>query len=63
MDNKNDGSFEVSLRVLGNELLGTQIKVDDMKQKWIVLGVITIAALGYVVSTLGPTIASIVSGA
>jgi len=63
MSNNNDGSFEVSLRVLGNEFIGLQIKVDDMKQKWIVLGVLTIIALGYVVSTFGPTIATIVSGA
>jgi hypothetical protein len=63
MSDNSDGSFEVSLRVLGNEFIGLQIKVDDMKQKWIVLGVLTIIALGYVVSTFGPTIATIVSGA
>ena len=63
MSDHSDGSFEVSLRVLGNEFIGLQIKVDDMKQKWIVLGVLTIMALGYVVSTFGPTIATIVSGA
>ena len=55
MDN-NDGSFEVSLRVLGNEFIGIKIKVDDMKQKWIVLGLITIVALGYLLSSIGPSI-------
>jgi hypothetical protein len=54
----NEGSFEVSLRVLGNEFLGLQIKVDDMKQKWIVFGIIAIGALGWMVSSFGPVIAS-----
>jgi hypothetical protein len=60
MDN-NDGSFEVSLRVLGNEFIGIKIKVDDMKQKWIVLGLITIIALGYLLSSIGPSIMSAVN--
>lgn len=59
----NEGSFEVSLRVLGNEFIGLKIKVDDMKQKWIVLGVLTIGVLGWTISSFGPSIASMVSGA
>lgn len=62
MDN-NEGSFEVSLRVLGNEFIGLKIKVDDIKQKWIVLGVITIGLLAWMISSFGPSISSMVSGA
>lgn len=59
----NEGSFEVSLRVLGNEFIGLKIKVDDIKQKWIVLGVLTIGVLGWTISSFGPSISSMVSGA
>lgn len=53
-----DGSFEVSLRVLGNEFIGLKISVDDMKQKWIVLGIISVGILGWMVSLFGPIIGS-----
>jgi len=50
----NDGSLEVSLRVLGNELLGFKMKVDDFKMKWLAIGVITLIATGWAISTFGP---------
>ena len=50
------GSFEVSLRVLGNEFIGLKISVDDMKQKWIVLGLISIVAMAWAGSMFGPAL-------
>jgi|TARA_B110000908_G_scaffold146269_1_gene177129 hypothetical protein len=48
------GKLEVSVRVLGNEIIGLKMVVDDFKIKWLVYGVITIVALGWTASTFGP---------
>ena len=55
-DDKPPGTFEMSLRVLGNEFIGIQIKVDDIKQKWILVSVVAVAALGFTVSEIAPAI-------
>ena len=39
------GKLEVSLRILGNELVGLKMTVDDFKIKWLVYGVVTLVAL------------------
>ena len=49
-----DGKIEVSLRVLGNELIGIKMVVDDFKMKWLAVGVVTLIALGWAVGTFGP---------
>ena len=57
MSNKEDeGKIEMSVRVLGNELIGFKMVVDDFKMKWLVLGVVTIVALGWAGSTFGPAL-------
>jgi hypothetical protein len=48
------GKLEVSLRVLGNELIGLKMTVDDFKIKWLVYGVITLVALAWAGGTFGP---------
>ena len=48
------GKLEVSVRVLGNELIGLKMVVDDFKMKWLVYGVITIVALAWAGGTYGP---------
>ena len=40
-DKNDDGKLELSLRVLGNELIGIKMVVDDFKMKWLAIGVIT----------------------
>ena len=41
-DDKDDiGKLEVSVRILGNELVGLKMVVDDFKMKWLVYGVVT----------------------
>ena len=57
VDVKNEeGSFEMSIRVLGNEFIGFKIAADDFKTKWIVLGLITIAGIAGILATFGPPI-------
>lgn len=62
MDNSikdNGQDFEISLRILGNEFIGLKISVNDIKQKWIVMGIVAIGALAYVVGEFGPKIVGI----
>ena len=54
MANDNDtGKLEIAVRILGNELVALKMTVDDFKMKWLVLGVITIVALGWAASSFG----------
>ena len=59
MSTKDDqGKLEVSVRILGNELVALKMTVDDFKMKWLVLGVITIVALGWAAGEFGPDLIS-----
>jgi uncharacterized integral membrane protein len=40
-----EGKMELSLRILSNELIGIKMSVDDMKMKWVVIGVGAIALM------------------
>jgi hypothetical protein len=40
-----EGKMELSLRVLSNELIGIKMSVDDMKMKWVIIGVGAIGAM------------------
>ena len=54
-----EGKMELSLRVLGNELIGFKMMVDDFKMKWVLKGLVTIIGLGWVISSFGPLIVSL----
>ena len=57
MPEKNeDSKFEIAVRILGNEFIALKIGVNDMKQKWIVLGLIVIISLSWGMSSFGPTL-------
>ena len=43
-----EGKLELSVRILGNEIIGFKMAVDDFKMKWMLFGVITIVALSWV---------------
>ena len=46
MSNKDDeGKLELSLRILGNEIIGFKMLVDDFKMKWMLLGLVEIGAI------------------
>jgi len=49
-----EGKMEVSLRVLGNELIAFKMIVDDFKMKWALIGVVGIAILLWAASVFGP---------
>ena len=48
------GKLEIAVRILGNELVALKMEVDDFKMKWLVVGVVTICALGWAASAFGP---------
>lgn len=56
---KNDedpGKLELSLRILGNEIIGFKMMVDDFKMKWLLLGIMALAVIAYIMVTFGPDI-------
>ena len=59
MASDDEGKMELSLRVLGNELIGFKMTVDDFKMKWVIIGLLTIIGLGWAISTFGPLIANL----
>jgi hypothetical protein len=54
MNEDDKGKLEISLRILGNELVALRMDVDDFKMKWLVMGVVAIVALGWAAGTFGP---------
>ena len=55
MTNENDpGKLELSLRILGNEILGFKMMVDDFKMKWMLVGIMAIGVLAYIMVLFGP---------
>ena len=55
MEQKEDeGKLEMSLRILGNEIIGFKMVVDDFKMKWMLLGIIALAAISFVMVEFGP---------
>ena len=55
MSNKEDeGKLELSIRILGNEIIGFKMVVDDFKMKWMLLGLVAIGAIAYIMVSFGP---------
>lgn len=52
------GKMEIQLRVLGNELVAIKMSVDDFKMKWLLIGVVSIVALGWAAGSFGPGLIS-----
>jgi hypothetical protein len=62
-DNVDDeGKLELSVRVLGNELIGIKMVVDDFKMKWLVIGVAAITAIAWGASKFGPVLVGTFGG-
>ena len=51
-----EGKMEISFRVLGNELIGIKMIVDDFKMKWAIIGVVGIGMLLWAASIFGPAL-------
>ena len=56
------GAFEMSVRVLGNELIGFRIVVDDFKTKWLVLSIAGAAGIAAIVANYGLPIKNLFAG-
>jgi len=55
MDKKDDeGKLELSVRILGNEIIGFQMIVDDFKMKWMPVGLFAIGAISWMLAQFGP---------
>ena len=53
-DKEDEGKLELSLRILGNEIIGFKMEVDDFKMKWMLLGLVAIGAIAYIMVSFGP---------
>ena len=49
-----EGKLELSVRILGNEIVGFKMVVDDFKMKWMLLGLIALGAIAYIMVSFGP---------
>ena len=49
-----EGKLELSIRILGNEIIGFKMVVDDFKMKWMLLGLIALGAIAYIMVSFGP---------
>tara|TARA_B100001175_G_scaffold166561_1_gene141201 strand:- start:32 stop:223 length:192 start_codon:yes stop_codon:yes gene_type:complete len=57
-----EGKLELSLRVLGNEIIGFKMQVDDFKMKWMLLGLVAIGAISFIMVSFGPVLMETFSG-
>ena len=63
MDNKEDeGKLELSIRILGNEIIGFQMLVNDFKMKWMLIGLMGIGLIAYIMVAFGPQLMETFSG-
>ena len=53
-DSDDKGKLEVSVRILGNELVALRMDVDDFKMKWLFVGIVAMLAVGWAASSFGP---------
>ena len=49
-----EGKLELAVRILGNEIIGFQMIVDDFKMKWMLLGLVAIGAISWIMVAFGP---------
>jgi len=55
VSNKEDeGKLELSIRILGNEVIGFKMVVDDFKMKWMLLGLLAVGTISYIMVSFGP---------
>ena len=54
MKKDDEGKLELSLRILGDEIIGFKMLVDDFKMKWMLLGLVAIGSISWVMVTFGP---------
>tara|TARA_Y100001951_G_C11248355_1_gene244817 strand:+ start:138 stop:329 length:192 start_codon:yes stop_codon:yes gene_type:complete len=57
-----DGKLEISLRILGNEIIGFKMVVDDFKIKWLLGGIAAMAIIAYIMVVFGPQLMETFNG-
>lgn len=53
-----EGKMELQFRVLGNEMIGIKMIVDDMKMKWVFIGLLSILVMTWAAAEFGNVITS-----
>ena len=51
-----EGKMELQFRVLGNEMIGIKMIVDDMKMKWVFIGLLGILIMTWAAAEFGNVI-------
>jgi hypothetical protein len=51
-----EGKMELQFRVLGNEMIGIKMVVDDMKMKWVAIGLVGILIMTWAAAEFGEVI-------
>ena len=54
-----EGKMELQFRVLGNEMIGIKMIVDDMKMKWVFIGLFTILVMTWAAAEFGEAITGV----
>ena len=55
-EEQNDGKLELSLRILGNEIIGFKMVVDDFKLKFLLGGIAALGIIAYIMVVFGPSL-------
>ena len=55
-EENSDGKLEISLRILGNEIIGFKMMVDDFKIKFLLGGIAAMAIIAYIMVVFGPAL-------
>ena len=61
-EEQNDGKLELSLRILGNEIIGFKMVVDDFKLKFLLGGIAALGIIAYIMVVFGPQLMETFSG-
>ncbi len=56
MNAGNEGSISFAIRLLGNEVVGFEMKVDSLRTKWLVLSIAAVAAISWLATVFVPII-------
>ena len=56
-----EGKMELQFRVLGNEMIGIKMIVDDMKMKWVFIGLLSILVMTWAAAAFVPVITDTLS--
>ena len=61
-EDQSEGKLELSLRILGNEIIGFKMMVDDFKIKFLLGGIAAMTIIAYIMVVIGPQLMETFSG-